>query len=178
MDTFSNKKICRKCGTSKYHKEFHKDGNSKDGRRSVCKDCTNKKSRDIYHVKNKKDESLTIEMEFNQSISDVHKKTLVCKDPDEILEIAEEYVEVIKKYRQKLLEKGLTSKISIKNAGQNEIFIQGKIQEHFLNSKKVLVLPDDLVIKISTTVIDIQLPETIKLNSEEVLEVVKILTLH
>lgn len=42
-------KICSKCNTTKAIGDFHKQSDKKDGLRSQCKDCTNKRNLAKYH---------------------------------------------------------------------------------------------------------------------------------
>jgi len=173
MDTILIKKICKTCEKEKNFSDFHKDSYKKNGLTSACKQCRTKKKREAYKIKTKKvDEKLLIKQKFMEIIGDYNNKILNCDDPDEIGKIHDDYTKNIEDYRIKLSELTQSSQFNLVNENQDELVILGRVQQHLL-SKKIMIIPSQIKIEKSERIIKVTLPENIKLTKDEVAKITK-----
>ena len=170
-NNISNQKLCKTCDVEKDYNCFYKNSKSKDGYLNDCKDCVTKKMRNKYVKKNKKDDEFVfIKQKFQQDSEEYYKKIILIDDPDEIEEINEKYQGYLKSYVKKLREKSSTSQFNI--VGDDEILICCKIQE-FLMKKKIMILPNEIVMEKNQNFIKVSLPKNIKLSSEDIKKINK-----
>jgi hypothetical protein len=178
MDTISNKKICKSCRESKDLNEFYKDNRLKGGYKNDCKKCQSVKMQKYYPAKSRqpKDEFLLAIQKFSSDINDIGQRLVLCRDPDELKKLKDENIQLIEKHEQTLSERHSCSFFSISDNGQDDIFIQGKVQEFIIPNKRVVIIPDEIAIKRVNRIIKITLPTRIKLSPEERSKLIKILT--
>lgn len=173
-DNISNHKLCKICNELKNIHGFEKNTGVGDGYKNFCKLCRNKKRREKYAEKNKKDdESVKLKEKFQQDSEEYVKKISLIDDPDENEKTLNEYVEIHRKYIEKLREKSHTSHFSIKFEEEiDEMIIRGKIQEYLLN-KKIMLLPNQIELEKNSTIMKVSLPQNVKLSQIEIRDIIK-----
>jgi hypothetical protein len=170
MDTISNKKMCRACQINKNLDEFTKDYKMKDGYKPLCKLCRNQKDRNTYKLRTRDDEISLVKQQLIEKEAEYWKAVLLTDDPDSLIELKEKHNKDMDEYIRKLSERSLTSHFTIVNQGQDDVLICGKIQEHLM-SKRIMIIPDQISIERSDRIIKISLPNEIKLNHESVVKI-------
>lgn len=106
-------KICTKCGIEKSLEDFHKDKNTKDGRRSWCKDCSNQYRREHRNIekekeyaKNHKKESRDRQRKYRERHPEKGKEYYYkAKESGQLARYLEDNKEKIKEQRKLYYEK-------------------------------------------------------------------------
>lgn len=175
MDTFSNKKLCKSCNICKCLSEFHKNSNTKDGYLSDCKPCFNKKRRDKYQTKNKKEDDFSLMKQiFEEKIDEYKQKSLSSDDVDEIQKIHDEYLKNFEIYKAKLIEKSASSMFGVMKQ-IDEFEAKAVVQNWIFAKKKIMLQPTDVVVTFEKNVTKIQLPENMKLTPPEKAEIIALM---
>jgi hypothetical protein len=174
MDTFSNKKTCKICKTEKTLKYFYANPNTKDGYLNECIDCFNQKRKNKYkRIRQKEDEFSVVKQVFTKKLDEYSQRILLAEEPDEIRKIRDEHMKDLDIYELKLSERLSSSTFNLASTQLDEFVIKAKIQSWFLNKKKAILVPDNIVIIVEKSFTRIQLPNDMKLNLAERSELIR-----